>query len=156
MRHRPAARRIYLYKKGDGASASRMHDHRDGLLRRLPDVVSRLSLQRRQRTLQRPGMGPLAVLLDSDPARNPRRRDRAARDRNDLVRVQGQLPPPPSNRAMDLAAMDVRLSDRRDRLPDVLPNVHADIFDARDGDSAVHRALKQSALAAAPDPASNA
>ena len=34
---------------------------------------------------------------------------------------------------MDLAALDVRVGDRRDRVPDVLPDVHADIFNARNG-----------------------
>ncbi len=63
--------------------------------------------------------------------------------------LHGQLPPPSSNRAMDLAAVDVRLSDGRDRLPDVLPTVHADISTAGNGNRAVRPALKQIALPAA-------
>ena len=142
MRHGPAARGIHLHKKGNGASTSRVHAHRDGLLRRLPDVIPGLSLQRRQRPLQRPGMGPFAVLLDPDPARNPGRSDRTARDHDDRVRAEGQLPPPQANRAMDLAALDLRLSNRRDRVRNVLPNVHANLFNADNGNRAIHRALR--------------
>src|ERR1700722_316047 len=42
---------------------------------------------------------------------------------------------------MDLAAMDVRLSNGRDRLPDALPDVYADLPDARHGHRAIHPAL---------------
>ena len=87
MRHGPAARRIHFHKKRNGASASRVHDHRDGFFRGLPDVIPGLSLQRRQRPLQRARLGAFAVLLDLDSARNPRGSDRTARADDDLVRA---------------------------------------------------------------------
>src|SRR5208283_2161788 len=95
------------------------------------------------RALQRPGMGAVAVLLDPDSARNPRRRDRAARAHDHLVCIEGQLPASPSNRAMDLAAVDVRVGDGRDRLPDAVQDVHADLSTAGDGIRDVLGALKK-------------
>src|ERR1700730_5818919 len=88
-------------------------------------------------------MGPIAVLLDPDSARNPGRRDRAARDRDDLVRAPRQLPPPSRNRAMDLAAVDVRLGDGRDCLSDALPDVHPNLSVASNRHRAIHPALKK-------------
>jgi hypothetical protein len=43
---------------------------------------------------------------------------------------------------MDLAAVDVRLGHWRNRLPDALPDVHADLPDASNRHRAVHLALK--------------
>src|SRR6202044_2466742 len=122
---------------------SRMHAQCDGIFGRLPDVVSRLSLQRRQRALQRPGMGAVVVLLDSDSARNPRRRDRSARAHDDLVRTEGQLSPPPPNRAMDVAAVDVRVGDGRDLLPDAVQDLPANLSTAGDSVRDVRGALKK-------------
>jgi len=90
MRHGSAAGRIHLHQEGMGASASRVHDHRDGVFRGLPDVISHLSLQCRQRALQRPRLGPLVVLLNPDSARNPGRNNRTARAHDDLVRATRQ------------------------------------------------------------------
>ena len=71
---------------------------------------------------------------------------------DDLVRAARQLPPSSANRAMDLAAVDLCLSDRRHRVPDALPAVHADIFAAGNGH---RRSLPRDKLSAFPQSVSS-
>src|SRR6267142_1769200 len=127
MRDGSAARRIRFHQDAMGACASRMHDQH---LRRLDDLsllVPALPLRSWQRTLFRPWMGSRALLRDSDPARHPGRRNRAARAQDDVAGAPRRVPPPSTNRAMDLAAMDVRVGNRRDRLPDAVPTLPANL-----------------------------
>ena len=127
MRHGSAARRIRFHQASMGARASRLHDQH---LRRLDDIsflVPDLSLRSWQRALLRPRMGSRALLRDSDPTRHSGRRDRAACAKDDVARAPRRLSPPSTNRAMDLAAMDVRVSNGRDRLPDAVPTLPANL-----------------------------
>src|ERR1700688_1758675 len=112
MRHGSAAGRIYFYQDAMGAGASRVHDQH---LRRLDDIshlVPDLPLRGWQRALLRPWMGARALLRDSDSARHPGGRDRTARAPHDVAGAPRRLPAPSTNRAMDLAAMDVRVRNR--------------------------------------------
>src|ERR1700686_113327 len=127
MRPGSAPGRIYFHQAQVGARASRMHDQH---LRRIDDIsllVPALPLRSWQRPLFRPWMGARALLRDSDPARNSGRSDRAARAQDDVARAPRQLPAPSANRAMDLAAMDVRVGNRRNRLPDAVPIIPANL-----------------------------
>ena len=127
MRYGSAPGRIYFYQDAMGAGASRMHDQH---LRRIDDIsllVPALPLRSWQRPLFRPWMGARALLRDSDPARNSGRSDRAARAQDDVARAPRQLPAPSANRAMDLAAMDVRVGNRRDRLLHAVSTLPADL-----------------------------
>src|SRR5260370_16900393 len=72
-------------------------------------------------------MGSRALLRDSDPARLSGRRDRAARSLHDLAAAARQLRAPSTDRAMDLAAMDVRVGAGPDRLLDAIQSLHADL-----------------------------
>src|SRR5258705_9177598 len=104
-----------------------MHDQH---LHRLDDIsllVPALPLRSWQRALLWPRMGSRALLRDSDPARHSGRRNRAARAQDDVAGAPRRVPPPSTNRAMDLAAMDVRVGNRRDRLPDAVPTLPADL-----------------------------
>ena len=127
MRHGSAAGRFRFHQDAMGAGASRVHDQH---LRRLDDfslLVPALSLRSWQRALLRPWMGSRALLRDSDPARHPGRRDRSACAQDDVAGAARRVPAPSKNRAMDLAAMDVRVSNRRDRLPDAVQVIPADL-----------------------------
>ena len=71
--------------------------------------------------------------------------------------LRGKFAQSSANRALDLAAVDVRVGDGRDRLPDAVPHVHADLSAAGDGVRAVRAALKQRGGSLdSTDPASNA
>ena len=145
MRDGSAARRIRFHQDAMGARASRMHDQH---LRRLDDLslfVPALPLRSWQCALFRPRMGSRALLRDSDPARHSGRRDRAARAQNNVAGATWRVPAPSTNRAMDLAVMDVRVSNRRDRLPDAVQVVPADLSaDFRaSGRSSIDYALKK-------------
>src|SRR6266481_6584904 len=127
MRDGSAARRIHFHQDAMGARASRVHDQH---LRRLDDIsllVPALPLRSWQRALFRPWMGSRALLRDSDPARHSGRRNRTARAQNNVAGAARQLPAPSTNRPMDLATMDVRVSNRRDRLPDAVPTLPANL-----------------------------
>ena len=73
-------------------------------------------------------MGARALLLDSDPARHFGRRDRTACAQDDVAGAARRVPPSSTNRAMDVAAMDVRIGNGCDRLLHAVSIIHAGLF----------------------------
>ena len=112
-----------LIRRGNRARHKAVHDCGAGGVGAVPDVVRDLPPAGRLGAVPRHRLDQDGVLRGADPARDPGRGHRAARDHHGVARAVGAIRQASPHRAVDAAAVVVCVGDRRDRLSDALSDV---------------------------------